>query len=95
MSSVSLDLWWQTWRTKQSGDTSSLHVQDKMEFVKKDFQNCWRHTLNRDNFDSNIYFEDPISKYTNYIGILMSPEIHVKVYIIHLSHAIGLCRVQG
>lgn len=46
-----------------------------MEFVKRDFQNCWRHTLNRDNFDSNIYFEDPISKYTNYIGSW--PAVHV------------------
>ena len=39
-----------------------------MDFAKRDFQFCWRHTLNRDNFDSNIYFEDPISKFTNYTG---------------------------
>lgn len=39
-----------------------------MDFAKRDFQYCWRNTLNRDNFDSNIYFEDPISKFTNYTG---------------------------
>ena len=41
---------------------------EKMDFVKKDFQYCWRHTLTRENFDSNIYFEDPISKFTNFTG---------------------------
>ena len=48
-----------------------MHSQEKIEFVKRDFQYCWRHTLNRDNFDSNIYFEDPISKYTNYTGVFL------------------------
>ena len=43
-------------------------LQEKMDFAKRDFQFCWRNTLNRDNFDSNIYFEDPISKFTNYTG---------------------------
>ncbi len=48
-----------------------LVVQEKMDFVKKDFQYCWRNTLNRDNFDDNIYFEDPISKFTNYTGAII------------------------
>lgn len=42
-----------------------------MDFVKRDFQYCWRSTLNRDNFDDNMYFEDPISKFTNYTGALL------------------------
>ena len=47
----------------------SLQTQDKIDFAKRDFQYCWRNTLNRDNFDDNIYFEDPISKFTNYTGV--------------------------
>ena len=46
-----------------------------MDFAKRDFQYCWRNTLNRDNFDSNIYFEDPISKFTNYTGECSSMHI--------------------
>jgi hypothetical protein len=42
-----------------------------MDFVKQDFQFCWRNTLNRDNFDDNIYFEDPISEFTNYTGAIL------------------------
>ena len=47
---------------------SSCGVQEKIDFVKRDFQYCWRSTLNRDNFDSEMYFEDPISKFINYTG---------------------------
>ncbi|DBB10265.1 TPA: hypothetical protein ACH3X3_001830 [Trebouxia sp. C0006] len=53
---------------RQSTPAASSFMQEKMDFVKQDFQYCWRNTLNRDNFDDNIYFEDPISKFTNYTG---------------------------
>lgn len=52
----------------QSTPAASSFMQEKIDFVKRDFQYCWRNTLNRDNFDSNMYFEDPISKFTNYTG---------------------------
>ncbi|KAL3159386.1 hypothetical protein ABBQ38_009817 [Trebouxia sp. C0009 RCD-2024] len=53
---------------RQSTPAASKFMQEKFDFVKRDFQYCWRSTLNRDNFDSNMYFEDPISKFTNYTG---------------------------
>lgn len=75
-----------------------MNVQEKMEFVKRDFQNCWRHTLNRDNFDSNIYFEDPISKYTNYIGILsniLATCMHADMHHTQSSLILSSCHLQA
>lgn len=57
----------------------NLLLQEKIDFVKRDFQYCWRNTLNRDNFDSNMYFEDPISKFTNYTGAFVLCQSLVKV----------------
>ena len=43
-------------------------AQEKIAFIKTHFQYCWKGVLTREHFDSDIYFEDPISKYTNYTG---------------------------
>jgi hypothetical protein len=55
-------------KMQQSTPAANKLMQEKMDLVKQDFQYCWKHTLTRENFVDDMYFEDPISKYTNYIG---------------------------
>lgn len=71
----------------QSTPAASPFMQEKFDMAKRDFQYCWRNSLTKDNFTSDIYFEDPISKYTNFTGyranITFLRNLFAPIYEIH------------
>ena len=47
---------------------SNGRMQDHLELVRTDFQFVFKDILNLDHFEKNMFFSDPISKFTFFRG---------------------------